>query len=137
VPAVLKELAPLLHADALTVTGGPLADGFTDAHALGLRRHRPARRAARLWRRDRGRARHARPGRCGRQAERRLTAPAPPPRPRVVFENVHDFAAWIDDPALDVTADSVLVLRNSGPKGGPGMPEWGQLPIPRRLLADV
>jgi dihydroxyacid dehydratase/phosphogluconate dehydratase len=45
-------------------------------------------------------------------------------------------AARIDDPALAVTADSVLVLRNSGPKGGPGMPEWGQIPIPSKLLAQ-
>jgi dihydroxy-acid dehydratase len=55
--------------------------------------------------------------------------------PAVVFEDVHDLAARIDDPDLDVTPDSVLVLRNSGPKGGPGMPEWGQIPIPSKLLA--
>src|SRR5207302_4442113 len=54
--------------------------------------------------------------------------------PAVVFEDVYDVAARIDDPALEVGPDSVLVLRNSGPKGGPGMPEWGQLPIPRKLL---
>ena len=54
--------------------------------------------------------------------------------PAVVFEDVYDVAARIDDPALDVGPDSVLVLRNSGPKGGPGMPEWGQLPIPKKLL---
>jgi len=40
----------------------------------------------------------------------------------------------IDDPALDVNPDSVLVLRNAGPKGAPGMPEWGNLPIPQKLL---
>jgi dihydroxy-acid dehydratase len=45
-------------------------------------------------------------------------------------------ARRIDDPALSVTADSVLVLRNAGPVGGPGMPEWGQLPIPKKLLAQ-
>ena len=43
-------------------------------------------------------------------------------------------SARIDDPDLDVTADSVLVLRNAGPLGGPGMPEWGMLPIPKKLL---
>src|SRR3569623_2769308 len=42
--------------------------------------------------------------------------------------------AAIDDEALDVTADDVLVLRNAGPRGGPGMPEWGMLPIPKRLV---
>ncbi|MCZ7563350.1 MAG: L-arabinonate dehydratase [Burkholderiales bacterium] len=54
----------------------------------------------------------------------------------VVFEDYNDMAARIDDPALEVTPDSVLVLRNAGPQGGPGMPEWGQLPIPKRLLAE-
>jgi dihydroxy-acid dehydratase len=52
----------------------------------------------------------------------------------VVFEDYHDLAARIDDPNLDVDADSVLVLKNAGPLGGPGMPEWGQLPIPKKLL---
>jgi len=47
---------------------------------------------------------------------------------------VDDMYARIDDPDLDVTADSVLVLKNAGPKGAPGMPEWGQLPIPQKLL---
>src|SRR2546423_776945 len=56
--------------------------------------------------------------------------------PAVVFEDIEDVAARIDDPALGVTAESVLVLRNAGPKGGPGMPEWGQLPIPKKLLAQ-
>ena len=54
--------------------------------------------------------------------------------PAVVFENIDDLYARIDDPDLDVTADSVLVLKNAGPYGGPGMPEWGQLPIPKKLL---
>src|SRR3954451_10293710 len=43
-------------------------------------------------------------------------------------------SARVDDPSLDVTPDSVLVLRNAGPLGGPGMPEWGMLPIPKKLL---
>ena len=54
--------------------------------------------------------------------------------PAVVFENIDDLYARIDDENLDVTADSVLVLKNAGPHGGPGMPEWGQLPIPKKLL---
>jgi dihydroxy-acid dehydratase len=53
----------------------------------------------------------------------------------VVFRDYDDLAARIDDPALEVTPDSVLVLKNGGPLGGPGMPEWGQLPIPQKLLA--
>ena len=51
----------------------------------------------------------------------------------VVFESVEDMTERVDDPALDVTADDVLVLRNAGPKGAPGMPEAGYLPIPRKL----
>ncbi|HUK07585.1 MAG TPA: L-arabinonate dehydratase [Stellaceae bacterium] len=56
--------------------------------------------------------------------------------PAVVFRDYNDMAARIDDPALEVTKDSVLVLQNGGPQGGPGMPEWGQLPIPKKLLAQ-
>ena len=52
----------------------------------------------------------------------------------VVFEDYHDLYARIDAPDLEVDADSVLVLKNAGPLGGPGMPEWGQLPIPKKLL---
>jgi dihydroxy-acid dehydratase len=52
----------------------------------------------------------------------------------VVFEDYNDMAARIDSDALDVDADSVLILRNSGPLGGPGMPEWGMLPVPKKLL---
>ena len=51
----------------------------------------------------------------------------------VVFESVQDLTERIDDPALEVTADDVLVLRNAGPRGAPGMPEAGYLPIPKKL----
>jgi dihydroxy-acid dehydratase len=54
--------------------------------------------------------------------------------PALVFDDYNDMAARIDSDDLDVTADSVLILRNSGPQGGPGMPEWGMLPIPKKLL---
>jgi dihydroxy-acid dehydratase len=53
----------------------------------------------------------------------------------VVFEDYNDMAARIDDPDLDVDENSVLVLKNAGPIGAPGMPEWGQLPIPKKMLA--
>jgi len=56
--------------------------------------------------------------------------------PAVVFADYNDMAARIDDPALAVTADAVLVLQSAGPLGAPGMPEWGQLPIPKKLLAQ-
>jgi dihydroxy-acid dehydratase len=56
--------------------------------------------------------------------------------PAVVFEDYSDLKRRINDPDLPITPDSVLVLRNSGPLGGPGMPEYGMLPIPDRLLAQ-
>jgi dihydroxy-acid dehydratase len=54
--------------------------------------------------------------------------------PAIVFADYNDMAARIDDPDLPVTPDSVLVLKNAGPLGAPGMPEWGQLPIPKKML---
>jgi dihydroxy-acid dehydratase len=54
--------------------------------------------------------------------------------PAVVFDSIEDMRARIDDANLDVTADSILVLRGCGPKGYPGMPEVGNMPIPRKLL---
>ncbi|WP_392968755.1 L-arabinonate dehydratase [Streptomyces sp. LN245] len=54
--------------------------------------------------------------------------------PAVVFDDYRTMQRTIDDPSLGITADSVLVLRGSGPKGGPGMPEYGMLPIPDHLL---
>lgn len=52
----------------------------------------------------------------------------------VVFKNYDDLSARIDLPTLDIDANSVIVLQNAGPQGAPGMPEWGQLPIPKKLL---
>jgi dihydroxy-acid dehydratase len=52
----------------------------------------------------------------------------------VVFDDYNDMAARIDRDDLDCDKDSVLVLRNAGPLGGPGMPEWGMLPVPKKLL---
>ena len=55
--------------------------------------------------------------------------------PAIVFEDIHDLAARVDDPELEIDGDSVMVLQNAGPVGAPGMPEWGQLPIPPKLPA--
>jgi dihydroxy-acid dehydratase len=52
----------------------------------------------------------------------------------IVFDSFDEMNARMDDPALDADASSVLVLRNAGPKGAPGMPEWGNLPLPQKLL---
>lgn len=56
--------------------------------------------------------------------------------PALVFDDYPSLKAAIDDENLDVTADHVLVLRNAGPQGGPGMPEWGMLPMPKKLLKE-
>ncbi|MFC1455172.1 L-arabinonate dehydratase [Microvirga arabica] len=54
--------------------------------------------------------------------------------PALVFDDYPSMKAAIDDDNLEVTADHILVLRNAGPQGGPGMPEWGMLPIPKKLV---
>src|SRR5439155_452513 len=54
--------------------------------------------------------------------------------PAVVFRDYNDLERRVDDPALPATPDSVLVLQSAGPLGAPGIPEWGMLPIPRKLL---
>ena len=51
-----------------------------------------------------------------------------------MFRDYNHMAAEVERDDLDVTPDHVLVLQNAGPKGGPGMPEWGMLPIPRKLV---
>jgi dihydroxyacid dehydratase/phosphogluconate dehydratase len=52
----------------------------------------------------------------------------------VVFKDHEDLATRLDDPTLDVTADSIMILQSAGPIGAPGMPEWGMLPLPKKLL---
>jgi dihydroxy-acid dehydratase len=54
--------------------------------------------------------------------------------PAIAFEDYNHMAREVERDDLDVTPDHVLVLKNAGPKGGPGMPEWGMLPIPKKLL---
>jgi dihydroxy-acid dehydratase len=69
-----------------------------------------------------------------------IKPPAAEPRllhhtgPAIVFDRYEDMAAAVKDPDLEVTPDHIMVLRNAGPIGGPGMPEWGMLPIPQKLL---
>jgi dihydroxy-acid dehydratase len=134
IPALLKELTPLLAADARTVSGATLAHGFTHAEprdrdviASLEEPFAPAGAIAVL----RGSLAPA-----GAVIKRSAATPSLLRHrgPALVFEDVYDVQARIDDPTLDVGPDSVLVLRNSGPKGGPGMPEWGQIPIPSKLL---
>ncbi|GAB2874008.1 dihydroxy-acid dehydratase [Streptomyces mayteni] len=138
VPALLAALAPLLHVDAVGVGGAALRDTL------------PERRTDTST--DTGEviaSLDAPFGPTGSLAVLRgtlapdgaiiKTSAADPSLlrhrgPALVFDSVGELSHRIDDPALDVTEDTVLVLRNVGPIGGPGMPEWGQLPIPEKLL---
>ena len=134
IAAVLNELAPLLHTEASTVTGRSLAEGFAGAEV----RDREVIASLDAPRAAAGGIAVVRGSLAPDGALVKRSAASPGllshRGPALVFEDIYDVAARIDDPALDVGPDSVLVLRNAGPKGGPGMPEWGQLPIPKKLL---
>jgi dihydroxyacid dehydratase/phosphogluconate dehydratase len=56
--------------------------------------------------------------------------------PAFVFENVQDLSARLDDPDLPITAEHIIVLKGGGPVGAPGMPEWGHIPVPGKLVAE-
>jgi dihydroxy-acid dehydratase len=135
VPAVLHELMPLLERDALTVTGATLGDNLS---AVGETTDRSVIAALDAPLATEGGIAVLRGSLAPAGALIKRSAASPEllrhRGPAVVFENIYDLAERIDDPHLEVTADSVLVLRDSGPRGGPGMPEWGQLPIPSKLL---
>ncbi len=138
IPAVMKAVEPLLHTGAVTVTGKTVAenlpaaspaDGAADTAVIASLSapFQPPQGLAVV------RGNLAPDGaviKCSAATPELLTHRGP----AVVFENMTDLMARFDDPDLDVTAQSVLVLRNAGPRGAPGMPEWGQLPIPTKLL---
>lgn len=134
ISALLKELGDLVELSAPTVSGGTLGDQIATAENLDpdviRSRENPLR--------PRGGIGIVRGSLAPDGALIKLSAASPElfrHRGRaVVFEDVYDVAARIDDDALDVDEASVLVLRNSGPRGGPGMPEWGQIPVPSKLL---
>ena len=133
-PALLAQLSSRLHLDALTVTGRTLGEVIAGAqvHAPDVIRGldnpvKPAGGTAVL------RGSLAPDGAVIKPtaAEERLLVHE---GPAVVFRDIRDLKARVDRDDLDVTADSVLVLQNAGPVGAPGMPEWGQLPVPKKLL---
>jgi dihydroxy-acid dehydratase len=136
-PRLLKEIAGSLATDAPTVGGGTIADAIAAAEevpgqdairplanpisaegALAILRGNLAPRGAVIKQSAASKSLMQHTGRA------------------VVFESTDDLTDRIDDPSLDVTADDVLVLRNAGPKGAPGMPEAGSLPIPKKLLKE-
>ena len=133
---VLSRLRDLLHTDCLTVTGRTVDENISSA--IICNDHVIAPLSEPLGR-DGGvavlRGNLAPDGAVIKHmaAQARLLQHS---GPAVVFEDYNDLEKRIDHPALPVTPDSVLVLQNSGPLGGPGMPEWGMLPIPKKLLAQ-
>jgi dihydroxy-acid dehydratase len=133
-PAVLKELAPLLHGDALTVTGKSIAANNEAAINYNPDVIRPL--AMPIL--NEGGTAILTGNLCPNGAVLKQSAASPhllTHRGRaVVFEDHADLHARIDDPDLKVDETSVLVLKRVGPKGAPGMPEWGAAPIPRKLL---
>ncbi|SDU68243.1 IlvD/Edd family dehydratase [Jiangella alkaliphila] len=134
--AVLREVRDLLDPTALTVTGRPLVDYLDDAPIWDTEVIRP--RSAPLV--DEGGIAVLRGNLAPGGAVIKPAAASPEllthRGPAVVFDSIEDLHARIDDPDLDVTADSVLVLRGCGPKGYPGMPEVSNLPMPKKLLAQ-
>ena len=133
-PAVLRELAPHLHLDAGTVWGQPLGASFAAAECYNREVIRtfaaPVNPVSGIW--------VLKGNLCPQGALMKPSAASQAlfrHRGRaVVFESIEDLRARIDDPALDVDANSVLVLKGCGPKGYPGMPEVGNMPLPRKLL---
>ena len=134
--ALLNGMKSLLHNDALTITGKTLGENVADAEIYNEDVIRTPERALAP---DGGTAilrgnlapdgaviKHA----AATKELLQHTGPA------LVFDNYADLKARIDDPDLPVTKDTVLILRNAGPVGAPGMPEWGQLPIPKKLLKE-
>ncbi len=134
VPRLLRELAPFLDLSCPTVGGGTLADVVTAAEEVAGQD--VIRTSARPISTGGGLAVLA--GNLAPNGALIKRSAATPALLRhegraVVFDGLADMAARLDDDALDVTAEDVLVLRHAGPKGAPGMPEAGYIPIPRKL----
>jgi dihydroxy-acid dehydratase len=135
-PAVLAQIADLLDLDAMTVTGRTIGENIAGARIVNPEVIRPADDPL-----DRGGALVVLTGSlCPDGAVMKISAADPALLQHegraVVFEDIHDMAARVDDTDLECDASSVMVLRNAGPVGGPGMPEWGHLPIPAKLLKE-
>jgi dihydroxy-acid dehydratase len=134
--AVLREVRDLLDPSALTITGAPLVEGLHEAQVWD--RSVISSREAPLQT-DAGIAvLHGNLAPAGAIIKPAAASPRLlQHRGRaVVFDSIEDFHDRIDDPDLDVDADSVLVLRGCGPKGYPGMPEVANMPLPQKLLAE-
>ena len=130
--AVLREVRDLLDPTALTVTGRPLVDHLDGRRDLGPRGHPVAVDAAPGARGDRRAVRQPRPDGAVIKPAAAASALLRHRGRAVVFDSIEDMHARIDDPDLDVDADSVLVLRGCGPKGYPGHARGGRTSRCRR-----
>jgi dihydroxy-acid dehydratase len=133
-PALLKQLETLLHLDCLTVSGQTLGQTLLTAQSYDSNVIRPLDNPL-----DHGGALVALRGNLVPAGAILKVSAATPALldhtgPALVFEGYAEMLARIEAADLDVTPDSVLVMRNAGPCGVPGMPEWGQIPIPTKLL---
>jgi dihydroxy-acid dehydratase len=134
-PAMMNEISDLLHLDALTVTGKTIRENIARAEIVNAeviaRRNTPFRADGGLV--------VLRGNICPNGAILKQTAATERllqhEGPAVVFEDFEELHRLVDDPALEIDENSIMVLKNAGPKGAPGMPEWGHLPIPKKLLA--
>ena len=134
IPAVMKEILPLLQGDALTVTGKTIAENVASAKCHNRDVIRPLNDPL-----NREGSLAVLFGTLAPNGAVMKTSAASPSLLQhtgraVVFENYQEMMGRVDDPGLEVNAASVLVLKNGGPVGAPGMPEWGQIPIPAKLL---
>ncbi len=133
-PAVMAQISDLLHLDAVTVSGRTVGENVEGAQIVNPEVIHPREEPL-----DAGGSLVVLHGSlCPDGAVMKISA-ADPALLRhegraVVFDDIRDLAARVDDPDLDLDERSVMVLRNAGPVGGPGMPEWGHLPIPAKLL---
>jgi dihydroxy-acid dehydratase len=134
VPALMRELQTILDLNAATVAGGTLAGVVAEAEQAP---NQDVIRTLAAPLKQEGamavlRGNLAPKGAVIKQSAASAELMRHTGR-AVVFDSIEDMAARIDRPDLDVTADDILVLRNAGPKGAPGMPEAGYLPIPMKL----
>lgn len=135
-PAVMETLGELLHRDALTITGKTVGENVAGSKIYNEEVIHPLQKPL-----DKQGATAVLKGNlCPNGAVIKQSAASKhllTHRGRaVVFETIEDFKARIDDPELLVDKDSILVLKNCGPKGYPGMPEVGNMPLPKKLLAE-
>src|SRR6266404_5061221 len=133
-PAVMKEILHLLHGDAMTVTGKSIGENIASAECF---RREVIRTAAEPLHPEGGTVvLHGNLAPDGAVIKQTAASPELLQHrgPAYVFENYEQMRAQIDSMELPVTKDTVLVMKNCGPKGAPGFPEWGHIPMPKVLL---